>query len=126
MSLVSRLKSQKLGASGEARVATMLEKQKFTVVAKNYRQRFGEIDIIAKRDDLTVFVEVKTRKRQYFSLSQVIVPSKQTKILATAKHYMANNDVSGSICRFDVALVTEDQINYIPNAFNESCEEYQN
>lgn len=131
MSTSSRQTStSKLGQQGETQVVEWLKAQDFVVEARNYRQRFGEIDIIAKRGNLLAFVEVKTRRNRFFDLSQLIVPSKQAKIIATAKHYLACHPRRQEmILRFDVALLTSDgsnyDISYVPNAFmpssNERC-----
>ncbi len=113
----------KLGLYGEELVAQHLQKDGFTILEKNYRQRCGEIDIIAQKNDLLVFVEVKLRRSEYFDLSHVITRSKQRKIITTAKIYLAYNKVDDTACRFDVAFVTYTHKNpdilYIPHAFQE-------
>lgn len=116
-----------LGKYGEDRIAMWLEDQGFTVLERNFKQRYGEIDLIAKKKDLLVFVEVKTRKKQYFNLSTVIIPSKQHKIIKTAHFYLHSHQIHKTIIRFDVALVSADtdSITYIPNAFTESEYETQ-
>ncbi|MDR3646819.1 MAG: YraN family protein [Candidatus Babeliales bacterium] len=96
----------------------------FTISARNYRLKCGEIDIIATKNDVVAFVEVKSRKTNYFGLSEVITKSKQRKIILTAKYYISKYKLYNNICRFDVALLqkTENgfEIQYIANAFNES------
>ena len=82
----------RLGKEGEERVAHYLERYGFTILAKNYAQRTGEIDIIASKDDLIVFVEVKLRTKAHFDLSDVITYSKQKKIIGVAKYYLARNE----------------------------------
>ncbi len=82
----------------------------------------GEIDIIAQKQELLVFVEVKTRTTQHFPLSELITRSKQRKIIRTAKQYLLEFQVVDKVCRFDVALVTMGQnpsITYLPHAFGE-------
>jgi putative endonuclease len=110
------------GNKGEEAVAQWLQKEGFTLLEQNFTVRQGEVDIIASKDELVVFVEVKTRKNQYFPLSQVITPSKQRKIITAAKMYLMRQHFIDKVYRFDVALVTEGnsyQIDYVPNAFNE-------
>lgn len=107
------------GTAGEQAVAQWLTDQQFKILEYNYRTREGEVDLIATKDDLLVFVEVKTRKKEHFGLSQVIVPKKQQRIIAAAKHYLTQQCIDKA-CRFDVALVQEGEmyaISYIPNAF---------
>lgn len=111
---------QALGNWGETLVAQNLEQHGYTLLAKNYRYRTGEIDLIAKKNEYIIFVEVKTRKHTYFDLTDLITISKQRKIIATAHHFLATYDFDNKICRFDVALVEQNNhITYIPNAFTE-------
>lgn len=110
------------GNKGEAAVVEWLVKEGYHILAQNFTARQGEIDIIAQKENIVVFVEVKTRKNQYFPLSQVITPSKQRKIISTAKLYLQKQPFFDHVFRFDVALVTEGapyQIEYLPNAFQE-------
>ena len=72
-------KRAKLGKKGEDIVAKKLKSEGFSILHRNYRKRFGEIDIIAVKKDLLIFVEVKMRKNPLFDLSYLIVPSKQKK-----------------------------------------------
>jgi len=116
------MNTKQTGDAGENAVSQWLVDQGFVLLEKNYRTREGEVDLIALKDELLVFVEVKTRKKNYFSLSQVIVPKKQKCIILAAKHYLACHQYIDKACRFDVALVEKKQtytINYIPNAFCE-------
>lgn len=112
-----------LGRHAEQFVATQLEKDGFAILARNYRIAQGEIDLIAMRKDLLVFVEVKMRQEQQFDLCDVITPSKQYKIIRAAKQYIALHGYDEKDCRFDVALLEgaeEMKCTYITNAFNES------
>lgn len=56
-----REKSKKLGRIGEEKVAKYLKKHGYIILKRNWRDRYGEIDIIAENDENVVFVEVKTR-----------------------------------------------------------------
>ncbi len=112
-----------LGFKGENIVSEYLKKDNFTILENNYRSKCGEIDIIAQKDDLIVFVEVKLRNNPKFSLSNLIPRSKQAKIIMTALNYLATHNITlqNNILRFDAALVEviNDKINlnYIKNAF---------
>lgn len=112
-----------LGKEAEKKVADLLQKQGFAIVEYNYRKRHGEIDLIATKASLMVFVEVKMRQHQYFDLSDVITASKQRKIISVAKEYIARKGTENQSYRFDVALLqgTPQGLNvqYIPNAFTE-------
>ncbi len=111
------------GKAAEDFVADHLMSNRFTIHARNYRKRDGEIDLIAGKSDLMIFVEVKMREDNYFDLSTVITPSKQRKIIAVAKEYIAHLSYAQRTYRFDVALVQGTkhrwELSYIPNAFNE-------
>ncbi len=108
-----------LGASGEELVADYLKQQGFSIIARNFRIKEGELDIVALKDELLVCVEVKTRSAIYFATSSVITPSKQKKIIFTAKYFKAYKGYIDKVIRFDVALVDSQagSIAYIDNAF---------
>ena len=112
-----------LGKEAEEKVADNLRALGFKIVEQNYRKRHGEIDLIATKASLMVFVEVKMRQHQYFDLSDVITASKQRKIISVAKEYIARKGIENQSYRFDVALLqgTSQGLDgqYIPNAFNE-------
>ena len=110
---------KKLGQQGEDLVARTLEQQGFVIEARNYRKRYGEIDLIASKKELLIFVEVKRRAQKYFDLEYLITPSKQRKIIMVAKEYIVRYNQDQKVCRFDVALIVGDQLTYLPNAFNE-------
>jgi len=120
--------NKKLGFTGENIVAQFLEKNGYKIVAKNFSSKFGEIDIIAEKYEFLVFVEVKTRKICYFPISSVVTPSKQKKIIKTAKYFLMKKNINifDKVCRFDVATLLYGsgrhehdhfQIDYIENAF---------
>ena len=104
-----------------------MQNKGFEILDQNYRTRRGEIDLIAFRHQLLLFVEVKMRQKNYFELSQVITTTKQRKIVIAAKEYLAHHDHYDKACRFDVALIepvttnttTTPSITYIENAFTE-------
>jgi len=111
-----------LGFAGENAVARFLEDRGFRILEKNYECRFGEIDIIALKGDIIAFVEVKTRRTCYFPISIAVTPSKQRKIVLTAKLFFAKQNIYDKVGRFDVATVLWEsdekyKIDYIENAF---------
>jgi putative endonuclease len=115
------LTKKQLGSYGETLIAHYLIDQGFHILEHNYQTRSGEIDIIAQKNNLIAFVEVKTRTHHYFNLSQVITPSKQRSIIKTSEHYIARQKFDEHVFRFDIALVegTESHasITFIPDAF---------
>ena len=116
--------SKLLGNVAESVVAHYLEKEGFTILAKNYMSRLGEIDLIGLKKEILIFVEVKQRTKSYFDLGELVTTSKQKKIIATAKYFLLNNEHSDKTYRFDVALLEgalpASKLTYIPNAFTEN------
>ena len=110
--------TKKLGNSGEQKVAEYLEKNGFTIQVRNFSCRYGEIELIASRKELMVFVEVKTRTIKTDFLHDLISYSKQQKIIKTMKHYCATL-VKEYALRFDVAFVYHDTVEYIEGAFTQ-------
>ena len=112
-----------LGKEGEDRVARYLKDKGFYILEQNYRKPYGEVDIIACKGNLILFVEVKTRQKEYGDIAEIILPSKQKKIITVAKTYIARHNHDTKTCRFDVAFVEgiaeRTRINYIENAFQE-------
>jgi putative endonuclease len=117
--------NQSLGNEGELFVIDVLQKEGFSILHQNYRKFFGEIDIIGYKKNLYVFVEVKTRTKKSIPMSDLIIPSKQKKIIKTAESFIAKHQITQATCRFDVALVTKNpilELTYIPNAFTKTTD----
>ena len=90
------------GAWGEACAAEYLRRKRYTLVAKGYRSRFGEIDLIVKNRKFLVFVEVKLRKSNSFAQAREFVDlRKQEKLRTTAAIYLSQNPTELQP-RFDV------------------------
>lgn len=117
-------KKKQLGQHGETLITTYLKNRGFSILSQNYRSRFGEIDIIAQRNDTIAFVEVKYRNNSKVSLSEIITITKQQKIIKTALDYISKNKFSHIVYRFDVALLhliqNNVELHYIQNAFTAS------
>jgi len=111
------------GASGEASAATFLEANGYTVLARNYRCRYGEIDLIVQKGQLLSFVEVKTRRDTRFAPAAAAVhASKQARIRKTAELYIAEEEPTVLDYRFDVIevytnLAPQHTIHMIEDAF---------
>lgn len=127
MEIVSNKLTQRaaFGNQGEVFTTEWLKNNGYTILANNYRTKYGEIDIIAQQKNVIAFIEVKVRSHNYFNLSEVITQSKQNKILATAKYYFLHHlqAKNALILRFDIALLHKHRdtltIEYIPNAFTQ-------
>lgn len=87
---------------------------------RNFRRRFGEIDLIMQDADALVFVEVRKRdRRNLVSAADSIDFRKRRKLLRTAEAYLQASGWEGP-CRFDVVLLDrENAIEWIPDAFNQ-------
>lgn len=113
-----------LGNFGEDLTAAWLEQRSYTILARNYTTRWGEIDLIAQKDDVIAFIEVKTRKNVYFNVATVVTRSKQLKMIRTAQQYILTHKIYEKVFRFDVATVTPNEnhtyhVEYIENAFTQ-------
>ena len=91
-----------LGPWGESLGAEYLVRKKYRILSSNYRTRFGEIDLIAQKGGMLVFVEVKLRRSQDFAQAREFVDTqKQMRIRASAEVWLAENETNLQP-RFDV------------------------
>lgn len=108
------------GEVAEQFAAEFLQRQGVKIITRNYRCRFGEIDLIAQDGKTLVFVEVKSRRSGNFGgAAASITRDKRDKLLRAARHYLAQK---GNLpCRFDAVLIQGEppQIEWIRNAFGE-------
>lgn len=112
-----------LGKSGEDFCEEYYRKRGYIIRERNYHSRYGEVDLIAEKDNLIVFVEVKTRNENTVEApSASVTKSKQKKLMLTAMKYMENEPVS-VFSRFDVFEVWQKEgriykFNLIESAFD--------
>lgn len=110
-----------LGVDAEAMAAAFLEDRGLTIVARNYRCRMGEIDLVARDGAVTVFVEVRKRASSaYGGAAASITAAKKLKLTRTARHYMSRLSTLPQ-CRFDAVLIEGEppRIEWVRNAFGE-------
>jgi putative endonuclease len=112
-----------LGKTGEDLACRELERRGYAIVARRWRQRSGEIDIIAKDGPTTVFVEVKARDGDAFGGgSDAVTARKQRRLAQLALLYLAQHRLLDTPCRFDVVAVAIDQtpptVEVFQNAFD--------
>lgn len=121
-----RERARHLGSWGEALVAEELRRRGYHLLKTGYRCREGEVDLIAEKDGVIAFVEVKTRQNTSFGTGREAVDlHKQRRIILAALRYLAQEPTAGKQPRFDVAevIVTEGirtttpEIRYIKGAF---------
>jgi len=105
--------SRAKGNLAEEKASAFLEDNGFLIIERNFYSRFGEIDIIASKDDVLHFIEVKSGL-DYESAVQNITPKKLSRIIKTANVYMKKNalDVCYSI---DVVIVMPKEIELLEN-----------
>lgn len=111
---------RKIGDLGEEIVANFLIKNGYEILDRNYLKPYGEVDIIAFKNNIVCFVEVKARKNiKYGYPREAVNYHKQQRITKASQVYLIENNLTDYIMRFDVAEVfTESRkINYIENAF---------
>ena len=109
------------GALAEDAAANFLTGRGLRLLERNYRCRFGEIDLVLRDARTLVFVEVRYRRSHTFGgASESITTNKRRKLLRTARHYMAAHSEFPA-CRFDVVLLNGDtpELDWVINAFGE-------
>lgn len=95
-----------LGKSGEEAAVSFLKSHGYRILARNYKSRLGEIDIIARDKDTLCFIEVKTRKTDRFGLpAEAISKRKQGHIAKAALLFLKENKFLGKKARFDVVSI---------------------
>ncbi len=109
------------GRLAEDYVAQYLERGGGKILARNYRSRFGEVDIVAEGHGWLLFVEVKARSKGIAGPLEAVTHQKRQKLICTARQYLAEHP-SLSQPRFDVAGVyMQDgrivKMQYVKNAF---------
>jgi putative endonuclease len=109
-----------LGQSAESRAEALLKTHGLKLVARNWRCRFGEIDLVMQDDATLVFVEVRLRSRSDFGgAAASVTPAKQKKLLAAARQYLTTLKTLPP-CRFDVVALSGDAApDWIKNAFDD-------
>ena len=109
------------GEQAETLAADFLRGKGLRIAVRNYRSRYGEIDLIAREGATVVFVEVRSRASDaYGGAAASITAAKRKKLLKTARHYLAGITPLPQ-CRFDALLITGEPpcIEWIRNAIED-------
>jgi len=107
-----------LGKAGEKRIAQYLQKRGWTILETNFRYRKKEIDIIARKDEIISFIEVKTRRHSGFGMGMEAVDwLKQKTIIQVARYYLEKHNITEALVRFDVASIDGNVVSYLEDAF---------
>lgn len=114
---------QLLGKYGEDLACRELEGRGYAIIARRYRRRGGELDIIARDGDTTVFIEVKARdSRDFGDAAEAVTRLKRRRMKHLALDYLMRNGLLDSRCRFDVVSIHFDDerpiIELYQNAFD--------
>ena len=113
---------QTLGKAGEDIACEELRRRGYEILARRYRTRYGEIDVVALHRGVLVFVEVKARVGDRFGTgAEAVTAWKQRRIAQMAADYVVRRRLHERPCRFDVVAVTmgegEPRVDVIPDAF---------
>ena len=113
-----RRNTRLLGRKGEAVAEARMRREGYRILERNYRNAYGEIDLIAVEGETLVFVEVKSRRTGTYGPPEMAVDrKKQRRISRAALGYLTARGGASRPCRFDVVSVQGDAVDLIRNAF---------
>lgn len=114
-----RRSNVQIGRDYEARAADFFRNQQYEIIEQNWRTGRREIDLIVRKDNQLVFVEVKASRGTAFGHPAEWVDQRKIELLTqAARSYVAGNKISGVDIRFDVITFTEGKLEHYPNAFD--------
>ncbi|MFN6961084.1 MAG: YraN family protein [Rhodocyclaceae bacterium] len=106
-----------IGDQAENVAARHLAAQGLVILARNFRVKGGEIDLICRDGATTVFVEVRHRARLDFGgAATSITPTKRRRVILAARHWLARQGEGA--CRFDCVLIEGGKLEWVKNAFS--------
>jgi putative endonuclease len=118
-------KKQALGRWGEDLAAEYLSAKDYTIIGRNVRTDYGELDLVARKDGITVFVEVKTRSStKYGYPEEAITENKRTHLLESAQAFLQDHPEYDGDWRIDVLTIQKastkvaPEITHFENAIN--------
>ena len=107
--------SQNTGYKAEENALSFLTRQGLTTIERNFRSRFGEIDLIMRDGEVLVFVEVRKRKNRFFGGALASISTvKQRRLVNTARFYLSRMTFLPS-CRFDVIAFDGNECQWLKN-----------
>lgn len=119
--MLNRILAGLKGQQAEVAACAYLQQQGLKLVAKNYRSKAGEIDLIMRDERYLIFVEVRYREQHHYGSGvESITADKCKKLLKTAEYYLLQHRLVDKVpCRFDViAISRQAQITWIKDAFS--------
>lgn len=113
------MNKREVGQRYEKKAAGFLEQQGYLILDRNFRCRFGEIDLIGRSDGYLCFIEVKYRSGSEHGFpSEAVDYRKRKRIVRSALTYMQFNSLPADTpCRFDIVEILNDEYSLIKNAF---------
>ena len=116
--VLARGDGQNSGRLAEDLAARFLERHGLAVLARNFRCRGGELDLVCREAKTLVFVEVRLRRNAaYGGAAESITARKQRRVVLAARHYLATHQQSERACRFDCVLLDGEKIDWLRDAF---------
>jgi putative endonuclease len=118
---------QAVGKAGEEAAVQYLRQHGYRILERNYRCRFGEIDLIARDGSVLAFIEVKTRRsHMYGPAAAAVTWRKQRHLIKASQTYLVHQKKAHDLCRFDVVTVDMDaphpHIELIKDAFQSTSD----
>ena len=115
---VGRRSNQQIGAAGEDQAAAWYLRRGFKIVARNWRCREGELDLVLAKRRLLVVCEVKARSSLAFGAPiEAITPAKAKRLRVLATRFVEETGVRPAEIRFDVACVLAGELDAVEDAF---------
>ena len=112
------MNSREQGAQGERKAEDYLTARGMELIARNLRYPCGEVDLVMRDGEYTVFVEVKRRLgTRYGSGREAVNLAKRRRISAVALRYLQARGALGAPARFDVVEIQGETVAHLPNAF---------
>ncbi len=91
------------GGRAEELGVTFLEKRGYRIIERNWQGRHGELDVVAERDGVLCFVEIRSRAtRRFGTAAESVLGDKQRRLVRTAREWLMRYRAEGRLCRFDV------------------------
>lgn len=106
-----------IGKEGERKAEEFLQQKGYNIIARNYRYKRSEIDLIVQKENWLVFVEVKMRASKEFGYPEEAVhATKRKKILEGAAQYLLETNWQGNV-RYDIVAIQGQHIEHFEDAF---------
>ncbi len=113
------MNKKEIGNKNEKLAQKYLQENNYQILKTNFSTRFGEIDIIAQKDEFLVFIEVRSKSYTYFGKPfETVNKNKIQKIVKTAQVFISENNLKNLNIRFDVISIINGKINHIESAFD--------